>query len=307
MLWSASALPDLSRRTALVTGANSGIGKYTALGLAKAGADVIMACRNLDTAQKACSEIIEHGVDEGRLSIEHLDLASLANTRALADRIGRRCDRLDLLINNAGISASSLQRTEDGLESMIQVNYLAHVALTMDLLPLLAHSDQARVVSLASVAHFTLGALDIDDLNHQKRRFHNLTAYGQSKIAQLIFARELGRRLERVNLPVLSVAAHPGFSRTEIFDRSSDAMGLAARLTALYSQSAEAGAGPILRAATDAQARNGDYFGPLFGLVGPAVKTYSLPQSSDPATGKALWDRSFELLGMQEPAILDRA
>jgi NAD(P)-dependent dehydrogenase (short-subunit alcohol dehydrogenase family) len=284
--WTAADIPDQTGRTYIVTGANSGLGAETARALAKSGASVVLACRNVEKGAAAAATM------PGDVRVRRLDLADLASVRAFAGDTGP----FDVLINNAGVMAVPLRRTADGFESQIGTNFLGHFALTLQLLPVLAD----RVVTVSSNAH-RWGRIDVDDLNWHRRRYRRWLAYGQSKLADLMFAYELQRRLQAAGSTLRSVAAHPGYAATELQSgtgsRADRIMSLGNRLIA---QSAERGALPTLYAATMPDVRGGEYWGPdgPGELVGHPTRVGSSRSSRDGRTAVRLWGRAEELTGV---------
>ena len=308
--WSVDEAPSLSGRTAVVTGANSGIGYEAARVLAEKGAHVVLACRSRERGEAALQRLrSEHPA--GEVSLLLLDLASLASVRAFAGDFRSAHGRLDLLVNNAGLMALPRMLTADGFEMQIGTNHLGHFALTGLLLGRLVESGSpaapARVVTISSQAH-RMGRVDLDDLMGE-RRYDRWAAYGQSKLANLLFTHELARRLARKYgepPPILAVAAHPGYAATELQTKgstmgSSKVEGWVMRLgNGLIGPSPADGARPTLRAALDPGAQPGDYFGPggLFGLVGAPVRVGSTARARDPDLAARLWARSVELTGV---------
>ena len=292
MSWSESDIPDLSHRVAVVTGANSGIGFETARALAAKGARVILACRSRTKGPQAVARIRE-AVPGADVLFDSLDLGSLESVAMFAKEITTEIDQLDILINNAGVMMPPLEYTRDGFELQFGVNHLGHFALTAHLLPLLRTTPGARVVTVSSLMHFA-GWIHFPDL--QSRISYNATlAYAQSKLANLLFMRELARRLANASADVISAAAHPGSTRTEL-QRHSDLMRSAVRF---FAQDAPAGALPTLYAATADGVRGGDYFGPMFGVVGSPARAFSSPQSHDRGAAARLWDVSEDLTGVE--------
>ena len=291
-------IPSQLGKTAVVTGATGGLGYETALALAKAGAEVILTGRD-DRKGQSAIEKISHEVIGAKIRYEHLDLASLASIADFAQRMGLR-QSLDLLINNAGVMAlPRRQTTADGFEMQFGTNYLGHFALTARLMPLLRRSSGPRVVSVSSLAHRT-GFIDFGDLQGA-RAYSPWKAYGQSKLACLIFALELQRRSDAGGWNLTSNAAHPGFSRTNLF--ASGPGGLLSVATdfaaPLFGHSAADGARPILFAATSPQAKPGAYYGPggIGELRGAPAPALIMPQARDAATAARLWDVSEKLTG----------
>ena len=304
-IWTLSDAPSLVGRSALVTGATGGLGYETALGLARLGARVILAGRN-DPKGSAALARIRQAVPGAKVGFERLDLASLASIAALAAKLGDGPDALDILVNNAGVMAPARrQTTADGFEMQFGTNYLGHFALTARLMPVLLRSrPEARVVSLASLAH-RLGRIDFDDLEAEQS-YEPWVAYRQSKLAMLIFARELQQRANRHDWAVRSIAAHPGWALTDIIDngpgRSQNPLKtmLMNLVFRLRGQSAEAGALPILFAATAPEAEPGGYYGPAGHgeLRGPVAPSRVMPQATDPETARRLWEVSERSTGV---------
>jgi NAD(P)-dependent dehydrogenase (short-subunit alcohol dehydrogenase family) len=290
MAWQESDIPDQRGRVAVVTGANSGIGYETARALAAKGARVVLACRNeakgRDAEQRIRSEAT--GVD---IRFEPLDLGALASVRAFAEKLITNESRLDLLINNAGVMMPPYGRTADGFETQLGTNHLGHFALTGLLIEPLRRTPKARVVNVSSLAHF-IGAIRFDDL-HSEGSYSPTRAYGQSKLANLLFTRELQRRFEASGTDALAAAAHPGSTRTEL-QRHSGPMEAVVRV---FSQQPPEGALPTLYAATAGDVRGGEYFGPsgFAGCLGPPGRARSAPRSRDAALARRLWDVSEQL------------
>jgi NAD(P)-dependent dehydrogenase (short-subunit alcohol dehydrogenase family) len=291
-------IPSHLGKTAVVTGATGGLGYESAMALAKAGAEVVLTGRGEQRGQSAL-EKINREVLGAKISFEHLDLASLASIAGFAQRMHTR-QSLDLLINNAGVMAlPRRQITADGFEMQFGTNYLGHFALTARLMPLLRRASGPRVVSVSSLAHRT-GLIDFGDLQGE-RLYSPWKAYGQSKLACLIFALELQRRSDAAGWNVISDAAHPGFSRTNLFASGPGGLvSLASGFAApLFGQSAADGARPILFAATSPEAKPGGYYGPggfseLRGTPAPAL---IMRQARDAVAAARLWDVSGKLTG----------
>ncbi len=281
--WDISDIPDQSGRTIIVTGANSGVGAATARALAGAGAQVIMACHDEVKARAVANSIGE------RAHVRRLDLADLASVREFADGV----ERADVLINNAGVMAVPLRRTADGFEMQIGTNYLGHFALA----GLLLDKISDRIIAVSSVVH-RFGRIDVADLNWEHRRYRRAAAYCQSKLANLLFTRELQRRLSASGSPKISVAAHPGYAATGLqFHTESFVNPVMALGNRLLGQSPDMGALPSLYAATDASAAPGGFYGPdrLGGLRGYPGPSSSSAASRDEVTARRLWDLSEQL------------
>jgi NAD(P)-dependent dehydrogenase (short-subunit alcohol dehydrogenase family) len=289
-------IPSQSGRSAVVTGATGGLGCETALALAEAGAEIILTGRD-DRKGQSAIEKISREVLGARVSYEPLDLASLASIADFSQRMHSR-PSLDLLINNAGVMAlPRRQTTADGFEMQFGTNFLGHFVLTALLMPLLRRSSGPRVVNVSSLAHRT-AFIDFDDLQGA-RTYSPWKAYGQSKLAMLMFALELQRRSDASGWNLISTAAHPGFARTGLFASGPGGLlSLASDFAApFFGQSAADGARPILFAATSPQARPGAYYGPggIGELRGAPAPALIMPQACDAARAARLWDVSEKL------------
>jgi len=291
--WDVQDIPDQSGRTAVVTGANSGLGLVTARELARAGASVVLACRNLEKGHAAVDEV-RAAAPGAQVQLEELDLASLASVRGFAERFNATHDGLDLLINNAGVMGTPRRRTADGFELQFGTNHLGHFALTTALLEQMEGREDARVVTLSSTAH-KMGHINFDNLNGD-RHYFRWNAYGQSKLANLLFALELDRRLRADGSTVKSLAAHPGYAATNLqsagpplFDRL-----VMVASNALIAQSDEMGALPTLYAATQPGLDGGTYVGPDSFREQRGHPTIVQPngRARDPETARRLWDVS---------------
>ncbi|HVU62091.1 MAG TPA: oxidoreductase [Mycobacteriales bacterium] len=304
--WTAQDIPDQTGRVAVVTGANSGLGFHTALELARHGAKVVVASRSDVRGKEAVARIIAE-VPRADVDLRGLDLADLANVRSFADGIQASYPSVDLLINNAGVMAIPRQVTADGFEMQFGTNHLGHFALTGLLLPLLLRTPHARVVTVSSTAHKP-GRIDFDDLMSE-RSYRKWRVYSSTKLANLLFAYELQRRLSAVGSALMSVAAHPGTSATNLVTVSAQdniikrlVMPAGARL---ISQSAARGALPQLYAATAPDVRGGEYFGPngIAESFGYPKRVDSVPASKDLDTAARLWSVSEELTGVRYDAL----
>jgi NAD(P)-dependent dehydrogenase (short-subunit alcohol dehydrogenase family) len=302
--WTEAGIPDLSGRTAVVTGANTGLGLQTARVLASHGAHVVLACRNLDKARRAADQITAASPGAGT-SIIRLDLASQSCVRTAAKEIRSRFPRVELLINNAGVMEVPCQRTEDGFELTLATNHLGPFALTGLLLDRLAAG--ARIVTVSSIAHLD-GVMDFADLQSE-RHYDPERAYAQSKLANLLFTYELDRRLRAVGSKVIALASHPGVVYTDLFATRSRPkqflLSPAMRIINFWAvQNAQMGALPALRAATDPSAQGGEYFGPRrYGLrrrfyTGYPAVVESSARSHDEADQARLWQVSEQLTGV---------
>jgi NAD(P)-dependent dehydrogenase (short-subunit alcohol dehydrogenase family) len=305
--WTAADVPDQSGRTAVVTGANSGLGLVTAGVLASHGATVILACRDLAKAERAAAQI-RAGAPGAGVHVVRLDLASLASVRAAASEICAAWPRLDLLINNAAVMRPPYQRSADGFELTFATNHLGHFALTGLVLDCLLATPGSRIVTVSSVGHRD-GVMRFDDLQFE-RGYRADDAYAQSKLANLLFTYELAARLQATGHAAIALAAHPGVARTELFrwDPRLDRALLSPALRPLTFRlvhSAPAGARPVLRAATDPAAGAGEYYGPggWHEYTGYPVRVESAGPSHDPASRRRLWETSEQLTGVSYLAV----
>jgi NAD(P)-dependent dehydrogenase (short-subunit alcohol dehydrogenase family) len=308
MLSTAADIPAQTGKVFIITGANGGLGLQTALALATKGARVVMACRDLAKAA-AAEQVIRAASPDAHLDIVGLDLGDLESVRRASDTIARSCERIDVLCNNAGVMAIPRRQTASGFEMQFGTNHLGHFALTGLLLERLLATPGARVVTLSSLMH-SYGRMRFDDLQGEKR-YHKWTAYQQSKLANLLFTFELARRLERAGRSLLSVAAHPGYAATDLQAvgpkmSGSRLMGtLSALGNRLIAQSAAMGALPTLYAATAADVRSGDYFGPggFRQLSGPPRKVGCHRRARSEDDARRLWEISEALTGVRYSAL----
>jgi protochlorophyllide reductase len=304
--WSAADIGDLTGRVALVTGANSGIGYEKARALAAHGAHVILACRDDDKARRARDKL-ESELERSSLELLHLDLADLVAIRRAADAVLADHARLDILVNNAGVMGTPYRQTADGFELQMATNHLGHFALTGLLLDRIVTTARSRIVTVSSHLH-RMGRLQRDDV--AGAAFHNTwVTYGTSKLANLLFTAELSRRLLAAGLPTQALAAHPGWTRSNLAgsgaalgnSRLRRKLGRAAG-TAL-GQAAAGGALPVLCAATSSSVHSGQYVGPahFFGLYGPPRVARPSRRARDAGAAAALWEASEELTGVRYP------
>jgi len=304
--WTVEQMPDQSGRVAVVTGANSGLGYETSLALARKGAQVIMACRNMEKGQKAVDDVGQL-VAGAKLDLMPLDLSSLESVRAFAADFLSRYDQLDLLINNAGVMAIPRRETADGFEMQFGTNHLGHFALTGLLLDVILKTTGSRIVNVSSVAH-TMGTINFDDLQGEKE-YTRYGAYGQSKLANLLFTFELQRQLEAVRAQTISVAAHPGYSATNLQHVPAQATNnfLDKLLTSLgnrfMAQPQEMGALPQIYAAVAPDVKGGAYYGPdgFMETRGYPTEVKARPKAHDRAVAERLWQVSEELTGVTYP------
>jgi hypothetical protein len=305
--WTAADLPNLSGKTIIVTGANSGIGYEAALEFGRHRAAVILACRGMDKASSAIAQI-KAAIPDAAVEAMELDLASLSSVRAFAEAFRKNHDRLNILCNNAGVMAIPYRRTADGFEMQMGTNHFGHFALTGLLFDLLLATDGARVVTVSSGAH-RIGSIRFDDLNWE-HGYRKWLAYGQSKLANLLFSLELQRRLEKARARMVSVACHPGYAATNLqaagprMAGSSIMESLTGVANRLFAQSAAMGALPTLYAATSPEVQSGDYIGPDgFGeLWGTPAKVGRSSAASDASVASRLWEVSERLTGVHYPS-----
>jgi NAD(P)-dependent dehydrogenase (short-subunit alcohol dehydrogenase family) len=300
MKWTASDVPDQTGRVAVITGANTGIGFHAAAVLADKGASVILAVRDVDKGTDAV-ERITTGNPRAHVTVQRLDLSSLASVREAASQLKESTPHIDLLVNNAGVMFTPEGVTDDGIEVQFGTNHLGHFALTGLLLEAMLPIHGSRVVTVSSLAHRVRASANFDDV---QRPFDRVSAYGRSKLANLLFTYELQRRLSIRDTNTIAVAAHPGNSRTDLFRNSPSWIRVGSALLApLLSQSPQMGCMPTLRAATDPGVRGGQYYGP----AGPAEQrgypkaVHSSGQSHDEGLQLKLWKVSEELTGISYP------
>jgi NAD(P)-dependent dehydrogenase (short-subunit alcohol dehydrogenase family) len=298
--WTARDISSQTGRIAVVTGANSGLGKSIARELARAGASVTIAVRDTDKGEQATADI-RRDVASADLSVQRLDLADLASVRSFAEAFAADHDHVDVLVNNAGIMAPPRRLTADGFESQIGTNHLGHFALTGLLLPTLLAAPAPRVVTMSSEAHW-IGKMRFDDLQFE-RGYNNWRAYGQSKLANLMFCFELARRATEADTALVSVAAHPGYAATNLqfagpahwYERAFMTVG-----NKVIAQSADMGALPALYAATVPGLPSGSFVGPD-GLLGGRGHPHVVSAAAKAYDGEAwnrLWELSEQLTGV---------
>ena len=289
--WTPSDLPDQTDRTVLVTGANSGLGYQTSLELARRGARVLMACRNPARAQAALAQVRAE-VPSAQVELVSLDLSSLDSVERAAEDVAGRLGALDLLVNNAGIMAVPEARTSDGFELQLGTNHLGHFALTGRLLPMLLAADAPRVVTVSSTAHL-IGKINFADLQAAKG-YGRWKAYGQSKLANLLFTSELQTR---AGGRILSAAAHPGYAATHLQEHQGQAafQALMSFGNKVFAQSDVQGAWPSLYAAAMPDVIGNDFYGPHLTVRGYPVKAWRTASAKDTAVAARLWDVSEEL------------
>jgi NAD(P)-dependent dehydrogenase (short-subunit alcohol dehydrogenase family) len=299
--WTTADIPDQTGRVAVITGANTGLGYETALALADHGAHVVLAVRNLDKGKDAAARITAQS-PHADVALAELDLTSLASVRAAAEQLRSTHDRIDLLINNAGVMYTPKSNTKDGFELQFGTNHLGHFAFTGLLLDRLLPVAGSRIVTISSVGHRIVADIHFDDLQWE-RRYNRVAAYGQAKLANLLFTYELQRRLAPHGTTI-AAAAHPGMSDTELMRNMPAPLVVAfGRIAPLVAQNAAIGALPTLRAATDPGVLGGQYYGPdgLGQTRGYPKVVGSSARSHDVDRQRRLWAVSEELTGVVYP------
>jgi NAD(P)-dependent dehydrogenase (short-subunit alcohol dehydrogenase family) len=300
--WTSADIPDQNGRTVLVTGANSGLGLRSAQALAGKGARVLMGCRSETKAKVALDEVRAMAIGP-EPEVVRLDLADLASVRAAAEQVDGTVERLDVLMNNAGVMAVPFAETADGFEMQFGTNHLGHFALTGLLLPVLQRAEAPRVVTTSSAAHRT-GRMRFDDLDWKQGRYMRWGAYGRSKLANLLFTFELDRRARAAGADLVAVAAHPGYANTHLQATSAGQNPLKAGFFAvgnmLFAQSDVQGAWPQLYAATMPDVAGGEYFGPdgPFESRGHPRRVGTSSAARDVESARRLWEVSEALTGV---------
>ena len=297
--WTTADNPDQKGRTAVITGANTGLGYETAAALAAKGAHVVLAVRNLDKG-KAAADLISARTPGASVALQELDLSSLDSVRTAADELRSKHDSIDLLINNAGIMMTPKSTTKDGFELQFGTNHLGHFAFTNLLLDRVLAAPRSRIVTVSSQGHRFVNGIRFDDLQWE-RDYGRIRAYGQAKLANLLFTYELQRRLQGTD--TIAVAAHPGGSNTELARNLPVAVRVATAVLAPLMQGADMGALPTLRAATDPGVLGGQYYGPDgFGEQRGYPKVVaSSAASHDTEAQRRLWAVSEELTSVVSP------
>jgi NAD(P)-dependent dehydrogenase (short-subunit alcohol dehydrogenase family) len=292
--WTAEQMTDQTGRVAIVTGANTGIGLEAARELAKKGATVVIASRNATKAE-AAAEDIRRDNPAGEVVVMILDLADLSSVKRFAREFRGRFDRLDLLINNAGVMMPPESKTADGFELQFGTNHLGHFALTGLLLETLLATEGSRIVNVSSTAH-AYGSMDLDDPNWESRPYREMASYAQSKLANLLFNSELQRRLQKAGSPILAVACHPGWTSTDLQRYS----GFIRLLNPFFGMKPPQGALPTLYAATSEDVVANGYYGPhgWMQMRGYPVAVESTDAAKDEEKARRLWELSEEMTGV---------
>ncbi|MEM7132963.1 MAG: oxidoreductase [Chloroflexota bacterium] len=300
--WTTDNIPDLTGKVAIVTGANSGLGLETAKEFARKSAQTILACRSMDKAQTALVTI-QSELPDAQAEIMQLNLASLASVRAFAEAFKAKYDQLDILANNAGIMMVPYDKTEDDFERQMGTNHLGHFALTGLLFDLISQTPCSRVVNVSSSGH-RMGKMDFDNLLYDDSdKYTPAGAYGRSKLANLLFTRELQKRFEAQEIDAMALASHPGGSDTNLGNHLEDSLWfkLLSGLMGRMMQSAAMGALPTIRAAVDPSARGGQYYGPngFMEMSGAPILVKSSKAAQSDTDARRLWEMSEELTGVR--------
>ena len=290
MKWSTEKMQDQTGKIVIVTGSNTGIGFQMAEALSTKGATVILACRNMEKAEAAKSRMLSKNPSASLIPVQ-LDLADLSNVKTFSEKIASTQKRIDILINNAGVMIPPKSTTKDGFELQIGTNHFGHFALTAHLLPLIEKSDTPRIVTVSSIVH-NVGKIDFGDINGEKKRYNKWGMYSQSKLANILFALELRRRLKERGSHIQSLCSHPGYSATDLQRHS-----LLWRFLNLFAAiSPEKGAAPTLYAATEEDALSYPYWGTvgLFEARGRPGKAMINSKAMNESDAKRLWEISEE-------------
>jgi NAD(P)-dependent dehydrogenase (short-subunit alcohol dehydrogenase family) len=292
--WTSENVPDQSGRVAVVTGSSSGLGYENARVLANKNAKVIVAVRNQQKGDKAVENIKAQN-SNADVSVMILDLANLQSVKDFVAEFRKKYDRLDLLINNAGVMMPPYGKTADGFELQFGTNHIGHFVLTAQLIDLIEKTSGSRIVNVSSMAH-NYGDLDFDDLTWEKRSYNKMKSYGDSKIANLYFTYELQRKLDAAGYKTIATASHPGWTATDLQRHA----GLFSFLNFFFAMKVEQGALPTLRAAIDENVKGGDYYGPdgWKEWRGDPVKVDSNQPSKDKSIAQRLWAKTVELAGI---------
>ena len=298
LFWNSKKIQSLKDKVIIVTGGNSGLGfedvKYYAL----RGANVVLASRNIEKGEKA-KALIKNGDDGIKIDVMQLDLADLNSIKKFTESFKMKYSKLNILMNNAGIMVVPYAKTKDGFESQFGVNHLGHFSLTGLLFDHLKNTPASRIITITSMAHVA-GKMDFNNLMYENGDYSPFGAYARSKLANLLFTYEIQRKIERHNLDIMALVAHPGAARTGLFRHMKKTFFtyLFSPFTYLFSQSAYRGALSGIRAALDKRSKEGTFYGPLFYLIGPPIKTNSNHLSHNEEVARKLWDISEKLTGV---------
>ena len=297
--WTTKDIPDQNGRVIVITGANSGVGYESALALAQRGARVVMASRSMDKLEQARRDLLQR-IPKAQADVMKLDLGSLQSVRSFADDFNTRYDRLDILMNNAGIMLPPYGKTADGFELQFGTNHLGHYALTGLLLPKLLSTPHSRIATTSSGAYL-MGSMHWDDLQFE-RGYRPNQAYAQSKLANVLFMRELQRKLEAVNADTISVGSQPGYARTNLQNNQPQTLGervMYSVLRVTMSQDAATGALYQLHSATAPEVKGGEFFEPRWALKGRVVRRELTARGRSEADAARLWAISEQLTGVK--------
>ena len=303
--WTSDCIPDLKEKTIVITGANSGLGFEITKILSTKNPHIIMACRNFEKAEKAKASILKEN-PEASLEIMEIDLSKLASVKNFAKQFSGKFDKLDILFNNAGVMFAPKVITEDGFELHMAANHFGHFALTGLLMDKLAKAENARVISISSMGH-RFGKVNLKNVNYEKGLYNRIMAYSNSKIANLYFSYELDRKLKESKSSIISVAAHPGWTRTNLqtaggaIDNSKGSIRFWNFMNIFFSQEVDMGVLPQLRAAFDPNVKGGEYFSPekFLHLRGYPIIKPSSRRSRNKKNAQQFWEVSEELTGVK--------
>jgi NAD(P)-dependent dehydrogenase (short-subunit alcohol dehydrogenase family) len=300
--WTTDQIPDLTGKVIIVTGGNSGLGYESVKAFAEKGATVIMASRSLDKAEAAKKEILGHA-PKGKIIVMQLDLMDLKSIKTFAQEFKTKYNRVDVLLNNAGIMMTPYSLTENGFESQFGTNHLSHFALTGLLYDLIENTPDSRIVNVSSLAH-KQGKIDFNNLlDDQGKTYDPIKSYRRSKLANLLFTYELQRRLSEKNKDTLALAAHPGISPTNLANHLKDSFlfKVFELFAGFISHSVEKGALPQIRASVDPDAKGGEYYGPdgWKEMKGDPVIVQSNKNAHNQESARKLWEVSEELTGVK--------
>ena len=298
MSWSINSIPNQEGRSVLITGANSGLGLETAKAFLQKGAKVILGCRSINKAKLARQELHKN-TGSKKIELLEIDLSDLKSVEMAGDKVLEKFNKLDILINNAGVMAPPRTSSKQGFEIQFAVNHLSHMVLTLQLMDLLAKQKDGRVITVSSGAQY-FGRINWNDLQGEKR-YNRWASYSQSKLANVMFAIELDLRLKRANIPIKSLSAHPGLARTNLQPKSVLANDswqeeVMYKLMGPFFQSASMGSLPQLFAATDSKAQGGEQYGPRFNFRGCPKLCKIAPLALNADLRNRLWKTSENLL-----------
>ena len=294
--WSLKHIPDLTGKTAIVTGGNTGLGFKTTLELARNGASVVLACRNSEKGEMAIKRL-RHSIPKAELSVIPLDLTCDQSIEDFAKQFSHKHSQLDILVNNAAVvNLAQRQTTPEGLEMHMATNHLGHFALTGRLLPTLLSADHARVVTVTS-GGYKYGTIDFDDFNWQQRPYHRVKAYGDSKLANLLFSYQLQRYFDSIGANTMSVSAHPGLTGTE----RQQTIGVGGALSRSLASSVDNGCRSQLLAATAPDIKPQGFYGPRYGIWGSPALHKASPKYLNAALAQQLWDYSENATDVRYP------